>query len=245
MKPVLLFASVAGLMAFAPLGPAAAQAPAPAPQTTQPAPATEPAPPQVQAAPQAAPSTPAPADPAAPPSPPQPGTPAPGASTAQAGDGVDAAGFGDEVTLTARPALVLTGKATWDDLYGTFRRSLDELTGIATAQNLTRSGPPMIRFLSSTDEQADFEAILPVSSPLDQPDKLLPARPGTTPGGQAYRFVHFGGYDTMEQTYDEITNFLDERSIQAEDSFVEEYVRDPKSTSEVDLATYIYVFPKR
>ncbi|MCZ0734779.1 GyrI-like domain-containing protein [Phreatobacter sp. AB_2022a] len=238
MKPVLLFASVAGLMAFAPLGQAAAQAPAPAPQTTQPA---EPAPSQTQAAPAA----PAPADPAAPQAQPQPATPAPNAATAQTGDGVDAAGFGDEVTLTARPALVLPGKATWDDLYGTFRRSLDELAGIAAAQNLTRSGPPMIRFLSSTDEQADFEAILPVSSPLDQPDKLLPALPGMTPGGQAYRFVHFGGYDTMEQTYDEITNFLDERSIQAEDSFVEEYVRDPKSTSEVDLATYIYVFPKR
>ncbi|CEJ10837.1 Bacterial transcription activator, effector binding domain [bacterium YEK0313] len=241
MKPVLLFASVAGLMAFAPLGQAAAQATAPAPQTAQPAAPAEPAPPQAQTAPAA----PAPADPAAPQAQPQPATPAPNASTAQSGDGVDAAGFGDEVTLTARPALVLPGKATWDDLYGTFRRSLDELAGIAAAQNLTRAGPPMIRFLSSTDEQADFEAILPVSSPLDQPDKLLPARPGMTPGGQAYRFVHFGGYDTMEQTYDEITNFLDERSIQAEDSFVEEYVRDPKSTSEVDLATYIYVFPKR
>ena len=241
MKPVLLFASVAGLLTVAPLGFAQTQTPAPAPQITQPAPeatppqAAQPAPQADQAPPQAQ------TTPAAP----QPGAPAPGASTAQAGDGVDAAGFGDEGTLTARPALVLPGRATWDDLYGTFRRSLDELAGIAAAQNLTRSGPPMIRFLASTDDQADFEAILPVSSPLDQPEKLLPARPGMTPGGRAYRFVHFGAYDTMEQTYDEITNFLDERSIQAEDSFVEEYVRDPKSTSEVDLATYIYVFPKR
>ncbi|WP_170181852.1 GyrI-like domain-containing protein [Phreatobacter stygius] len=147
--------------------------------------------------------------------------------------------------MTARPALVLAGRATWDDLYGTFRRTLEQLNGLARAQGVVAAGPPMIRFLSSTDDQADYEAILPVVALTQPPERYLPARPGTTPAGQTYRFVHFGGYDTMEQTYDEITNFLDERSIQAEDSFVEEYVRDPETTSEVDLATFIYVFPKK
>lgn len=247
MKPALLSAMlVAGLSVPAP--PLLAQ--------------TAPAAPQAQATPQPAnPPAPAPDIPAVPapppvatpaPQPPVPGTPAPETPPATAqtpptrpADPVESAGFGDEITLTARPALVLSGRATWDDLYGTFRRTLEQLNGLARAQGVVAAGPPMIRFVSSTDEQADYEAILPVVALSQAPERYLPARPGTTPAGQAYRFVHFGGYDTMEQTYDEITNFLDERSIQAEDSFVEEYVRDPDTTSEVDLATFIYVFPKR
>ncbi|WP_204318244.1 hypothetical protein, partial [Serratia marcescens] len=90
---------------------------------------------------------------------------------------------------------------TWDDLYGTFRRSLAQLNGLARAQGAVAAGPPMIRFVSSTDEQADYEAILPVVALSQAPERYLPARPGATPAGQAYRFVHFGGYDTMEQTY--------------------------------------------
>jgi effector-binding domain-containing protein len=158
---------------------------------------------------------------------------------------VDASGFGDEVVLTAKPALVLRGKADWDNLYATFRRALAELNGLARAQGAVAAGPPMIRFVSSTDDSADFEAILPVVALSGATERFLPAVPGMTPGGKAIRFTHLGGYDTLEQTYDEIANYIDERGILAEDAFVEEYVRDPDTTAETELATFIYVFPKQ
>lgn len=159
-------------------------------------------------------------------------------------EAIQAAGFGDEVTLEARPALVLSGKTTWDDLYGTFRKAIADLSLLAQAQGAVASGPAMIRFVSSSDDSVDYEAILPVRA-IDKPaESYAPAKPGQTPAGKALRFVHHGGYDTIEQTYDEITNHLDERSITAEDAFVEEYVRDPATTPETGLATFIYVFPK-
>jgi effector-binding domain-containing protein len=242
MKSAYLVAIFALGLSAAPLhaqtAPAAPAAPA-APVSPASPPASGPSASTPQAEPQPAPAAPAAEAPAA------ATPPATAEAPARPADPVDGAGFGDEVTLNARPALVLTGRATWDDLYGTFRRSLDQLTALAKAQGAVAAGPPMVRFVSSTDEQADFEAILPVVATTLPAERYLPARPGTTPAGKAYRFVHFGGYDTMEQTYDEITNFLDARSILAEDSFVEEYVRDPETTSEVDLATFIYVFPKR
>lgn len=239
--------SMAGLALVALLAaPVSAQAPAtlPAPPAAAPS-QTAPAP----AAP--APTTPAPippaatAPPAAPPAATQSQAPqtAPG-SVLPSDEVVQGAGFGDEVTLTPRTALVLPGKTNWDDLYGTFRKALEQLNGIARAQGLTVTGAPMIRFVSSSDDQVDYEAILPVAEIGGDLARFLPAKPGQTPGGKALRFVHYGGYDTMEQTYDEITNHLDERSITAEDAFVEEYVRDPDKTSETDLATFIYVFPK-
>lgn len=206
--------------------------PAPPPASTAPAPGS---PEATTPAPQAAPGT------------ASPGTAAPvaGGSVLPTDEAIQAAGFGDEVTLEARPALVLSGKTTWDDLYGTFRKAIADLTALATAQGAEASGPPMIRFVSSSDDSVDYEAILPVRA-IDKPAaSYAPARPGETPAGKAMRFVHHGGYDTIEQTYDEITNHLDERSITAEDAFVEEYVRDPATTPETGLATFIYVFPKQ
>lgn len=223
VRPVLLGAMLAWGLSGAPVygqTPPAAPAPPAAAQPVPP-PAAQPSPPAATEAPPAA---------ATPP--------------AASADPVDTSGFGDEVTLTARPALVLRGKANWDDLYATFRKALAELNGLARAQGAVSVGPPMIRFVSSTDDTADFEAILPVAALTGATERFLPAVPGMTPGGKAIRFTHLGGYDTMEQTYDEIANYIDERGIQAEDAFVEEYVRDPDTTPETDLATFIYVFPK-
>ena len=165
-------------------------------------------------------------------------------TSARPADPVESAGFGDAVTLTARPALVLEGSSPWDDLYGTFRKALEQINGIARAQGATINGVPMVRFVTSTDDTVAYEVILPVAAPTGAADRFHPAKVGATPAGSALRFVHFGAYDTIDQTYDEIANFLDERSIIAEDAFIEEYVRDPETTSEVDLATFIYVIPK-
>jgi len=206
----------------------------------------------MEAAAQPAPAPPAAAQPATPPAPATEPPAAAQAPAAPAGPGgvlpsdeaVQAAGFGDEVTLAARPALVLRGKTTWDDLYGQFRKAITELKAIAAREGAEVTGPPMIRFVSSSDDAVDFEAILPVRDAAKPAEAYAPAQPGETPAGKALRFVHHGGYDTMEQTYDEITNHLDERSIVAEDAFVEEYVRDPDATPETDMATFIYVFPK-
>lgn len=221
------------------------QAPAPAPSDPAPPAAPQQAP--VPAVP--APAAPAPADPA--PAAPPAGAAAPSPAPIPATVGryptdeeVQAAGFGEEVLLEAKPALVLSGKTNWDDIYAAFYKAIADATAIARAQGIDVTGPPMIRLVTSSDTEVEFEALVPVSALQEPPERYAPARPGATPGGRAIRFVHLGGHDTMEQTYDEITNHLDERGITAEDAFVEEYIRDPQKTPETDLATFIYVFPK-
>jgi effector-binding domain-containing protein len=182
-----------------------------------------------------------------PPAPPAAAPPvaSPPAAAPATGDQVDSAVFGEEVTLVPRPALIITGTAPWDDLYGTFRRAIEQLRGIANAQGVVIAGAPQVRFVSSTDDQIAYEALLPVAiMPGQAAERFQPAQIGATPGGRAMRFVHQGAYDTIEQTYDEIAGHLDERNIVAEDAFVEEYIRDPDTTPETDLATFIYVFPR-
>lgn len=225
--------TMAGAAAWLALGLAAAMA--------QPAPSTNP--PAASAPASVAPGPTAPAT-AAPPSAEAPAPAAPAASVLPTDEAIAAAGFADEVMLEAKPALVRSGKTVWDDLFGAFRRTIAELKAVAAREGAEITGPPMVRFLSSSDDAVDFEAILPVKDTAKPAAAYAPAAPGTTPAGRTLRFVHHGGYDTMEQTYDEIANHLDERNILAEDAFVEEYVRDPDTTPETAMAIFIYVFPK-
>ena len=86
----------------------------------------------------------------------------------------------------------------------------------------------------------DFQAAIP----LTEPPKGKPAgaiKVGQSPEGRALKFVHRGTYDEMNQTYEAITNYLDEKQLEAKDLFIEEYVTDPVTTPEDKLVINIYV----
>jgi effector-binding domain-containing protein len=64
---------------------------------------------------------------------------------------------------------------------------------------------------------------------------------GQSPGGKALKFVHRGSYDSMDSTYEAITNHLDEKRLEAADSFIEEYETDPVTTPEDKFVVTVYV----
>ena len=53
---------------------------------------------------------------------------------------------------------------------------------------------------------------------------------GQAPTGKALKFVHRGSYDAMDSTYEAITNYLDDKQLEAKDLFIEEYATDPVKT---------------
>src|SRR5262249_46743081 len=68
---------------------------------------------------------------------------------------------------------------------------------------------------------------------------------GKSPEGKALKFIHRGSYDAMDSTYEAITNFLDEKRLEARDLFVEFYVTDPLTTPEDNLVIEVYGPVKR
>ena len=64
---------------------------------------------------------------------------------------------------------------------------------------------------------------------------------GKSPEGKALKFVHRGSYDNMDNTYEAITNHLDEKKLEAKDTFIEEYITDPLKTAEDKLVINVYV----
>ena len=207
--------------------PAASASPAPG-ETPSPAASATPAP-GTSPAPVASPST----APSPPPAAAQ--TPAtPPAATVQTADP-----FGEQFTLEPRKVVVMKGTATWNSAFDTLINSFKALTALLDKQGIKATGNSMIVYTSTDDSGFTFLAEIPV----DQEPKNLTKDMsiGKSPEGKALKFVHRGSYDNMDNTYEAITNHLDDKKLEAKDTFVEEYITDPLKTAEDKLVINVYV----
>ena len=195
----------------APPAPPAASTPA----APAPAPSASPtaAPPAAAATPEKPPSTPAPVQTADP--------------------------FGEEITLAPKTVVAIKGTANWDSAFDTLVESLKSLSALLDKQGIKPSGNSMIVYTSTDDTGFTYLAEIPV----DQDPKNLPKAMsmGKSPEGKALKFVHRGSYDNMDNTYEAITNHLDDKKLEAKDTFIEEYITDPLKTVEDKLVINVYV----
>jgi len=207
-----------GALAQTPPAPPAATAPA----TPAPAPSATPAPPPAE--------TKSPAD-----IPSAAQTPiAPPAATVQTADP-----FGEQITLAPKTVVILKGTANWDSAFDTLIDSFKSLSGLLDKQGIKPSGNAMIVYTATDDTGFTYLAEIPV----DQDPKNLTKdmSMGKSPDGKALKFVHRGSYDNMDNTYEAITNHLDDKKLEAKDTFIEEYITDPLKTEEDKLVINVYV----
>ena len=95
--------------------------------------------------------------------------------------------------------------------------------------------------MSQTDDTGfSFQAAAPVAAAPANPPKGDIAV-GQAPGGKALKFVHRGSYDSMDSTYEAITNFLEDKQLEAKDLFIEEYANDPVKTEPNSLVINVFV----
>lgn len=148
--------------------------------------------------------------------------------------------FGEEVTLAPRTVVYFKGSGSWDSAFETIVDGFKSVNGFLSKAGIKPDGQPMTIYTSTDDNGFQFEAAIPVAeAPKDAPKGDIAV--GTTPTGRAYKFLHRGSYDSMDTTYEAITNFLDEKGLDAKELFVEQYVTDPISTPEDKLVVEIYV----
>jgi len=195
----------------------------PAQSPTQP-PAQSPAPPPTQA-----PQAPAQA-PAQPPAPEQPRLP-----NAEPGDP-----FAEEVTMPERTIIYFSGSGLWDSAFDTIQDGFKSVYAYLDKEGIKPSGQPMTIYTATDDSGFQFQAAVPVATaPANPPKGDLAV--GKSPTGRALKFIHRGSYDAMDATYEAITNYLDEKSIDAKELFIEQYLTDPLKTAENKLVVEVYV----
>jgi effector-binding domain-containing protein len=167
-------------------------------------------------------------------------SPAPVPAPAQPAPVQPADPFGEEVTLTAKPILFLKGQANWDAAYETLVDAYKTIFAYTEKEGIKPAGPPMTIYTEADDTGFHFQAAVPIA----EPPKIAPRGDlavGTSPAGRALKFVHRGSYDSMDSTYENITNFLDEKRLEAQDLFIEEYITDPVKTPEDKLVIHVLV----
>jgi effector-binding domain-containing protein len=148
--------------------------------------------------------------------------------------------FGQEVTLEPKTIVYLAGTATWDSAFDTLVESLKTVYAYLDKAGIKPAGPAMTIYTSTDDAGFQFQAAVPVAeAPADLPKDKLAA--GKSPEGKVLKFVHRGTYDAMDTTYEAITNYLDDKGLDAKDLFIEEYVTDPVKTAEDKLVVNVFV----
>lgn len=234
---------LAGLLALGAIGHAPAQErPAPAqevppavaaplPTTTVPDPA-KPATPQI----------PAPAQSVAPVLPvPSPAAPSQPTLVETPGDANDV----DDVTLPAKPAAILAGRAKWDDAVSTLQGAFRRIEADLAKAGLTPAGRPIAVFAKTDDDGFQFEAMIPIAAvPDSKPAEGDAIRFGSTPSGRALRFNHKGSYEEIDGTYETLTAYLDAKDVVVQDRFIEEYVTDLTDRADDRLEVNIYALPR-
>ena len=198
--------------AFSLAQPLASRAQAPA----TPAPSATPAPAQTppQAAPAPVPAQPAPVTPADP--------------------------FGEEVTLEAKTIIAMKGTATWETAFETLVDAFKAINGYLEKQKIKPSGQPLAIYTQLADTGFHYQVGIPIAeAPKNPPRGDLAV--GKSPSGKTLKFVHRGSYDSMDTTYEAITNHLDEKRLETEDIYIEEYVTDPVKTARDKLVVNVYV----
>jgi effector-binding domain-containing protein len=238
MSSGLIRFAVAGFLAFA-AGVAchaafAQQAPATpaAPAASSPTPAVPPAAP-----------SPAPAKPEAP-SATNPAPGAPGAAQPESAPSGEAS-TGDAVDFPPRSFAYIEGKADKDEIYSSILGSLSLVKRDMDKANLTPAGRPIAVFVESDDTGFRYHAGYPLTAAPEGKSSLSETvKIGQTPSGKAMRFEHQGAYGDIDATYDAITAYLDDKGIDAQDTFIEEYVNDVKDPDDPTLQVNIYVLLK-
>jgi effector-binding domain-containing protein len=234
LVPMLVLASGGAALAQSPApsaSPSASPSAAPA-ATASPAASASPAP-ATTAAPAAS-ATPAPGTSPTPLASPSAAPSTPPAATVQTADP-----FGEPFTLEPKKVVVMKGTANWDAAFDTLIDSFKALTALLDKQGIKASGNSMIVYTSTDDTGFTFLAEIPVEQDPKNLGKDMSI--GKSPEGKALKFVHRGSYDNMDNTYEAITNHLDDKKLEAKDTFIEEYITDPLKTAEDKLVINVYV----
>lgn len=145
-----------------------------------------------------------------------------------------------EVTLAPVPVLTLAGNATWEEAYDRLVASVKQVNNELARLGLTRAGDTFIVYTSSDDLSFEYEVQVPFSGTTTQkPGGAM--KLGGSYAGKVLKFAHTGSFSDMDNTYEQIANYLDEKNVDQNDMYIEQYRTDIVTASPESLEIDILV----
>lgn len=173
--------------------------------------------------------------PAAPASPPAPDAPKPQA---------EAAG-GEMKEIVPQPVLRLRGQSPWDEAHVAIRKAIDSLETEAKRLGLARQGNPMAHFIDSDDLGFTFEAMVPLAAAPEAGKTFGEGIDATlSPGGRSVIFPYEGANDEIDNAYEALTAWLDDKGLVSTGRYLEEYENLPERGDDPGMKAKIIIFLK-
>lgn len=143
-----------------------------------------------------------------------------------------------EVTLTPVPVLSLSGHSTWEEAYDKLVASLKQVDKELKRLGLSRTGDAFVVYSSSDDLGFEYEVQLPFSgTTTEKPQGGM--KLGGSFAGKVLKFTHTGSFADMDNTYELIANYLDEKNVEQNELYIEQYRSDLLTASpealEIDI----------
>ena len=151
--------------------------------------------------------------------------------------------FAEDTTLTAKTIVYVKGSGVWDSAFETISGAFKKLKAYVDKEGLKTDGLQMTIFTATDDTGFQYQAAVPIAEAPKNPPRGEIAI-GQSPAGHALKFVHHGSYDELDNTYEAITNYLDEKRLEAQDMFIEEYETDPVTSDGKQLTVDVLVLLK-
>jgi effector-binding domain-containing protein len=151
--------------------------------------------------------------------------------------------FAEDTTLTAKTIVYVKGSGVWDSAFETISGAFKKLKTFVDKEGLKTDGLQMTIFTSTDDTGFSYQAAVPIAEAPKNPPRGDFAI-GQSPAGHALKFIHHGSYEDLDNTYEAITNYLDEKRLEAQDMFIEEYETDPVGSDGKNLTVDVLVLLK-
>jgi effector-binding domain-containing protein len=146
--------------------------------------------------------------------------------------------------LTPRTVAYLHASAQWENGFKSVRGELAKVAAAIKKAGLSPSGHPFAVFLETDDKSFQFDAMVPIAEKPAANELSDGVKIGESPSGKAIKFLHRGSYDEIDSTYDLITAFLDEKGLESQNRFIEEYLTDTTEPDDANLEADIYILLK-
>lgn len=187
----------------------------------------------------APPAAPAPAAPS--PAAPSPAAPAPAEPARPQAE----AGGGEQREIIPQPVLKFRSQGTWDDAHNAIRNAINQLTAEAGRLGLARQGQAMAYFVDSDDLGFTFEAMLPLAT-MPEPGKAYGQgfEAAMSPGGKSVVFPYEGANDEIDNAYEALTAWLDDKGFVSTGRYIEEYEVLPEKGDDPGMKARIIIFLK-
>jgi effector-binding domain-containing protein len=137
------------------------------------------------------------------------------------------------VTTTPQNTAKIHLIVSWDDIKTVMGPTIQEVYQAIGAQGVAPEGPWFTHHLRRPTDTFDFEASVPVASPIQPAGRV---QPGQWPSMKVVRTVYHGGYDALGEAWGEFIGWIEEQSIRTADDLWEVYLVGPDAPD--DASTY-------